>query len=254
LLWSRGWPRRRERRIRATEVSRERDMEEEEVETAELAAGPHIETKKWKHMASGVTILGMLTANGGTWRGENGRVCNLCRRLNQSCVWRQDNKKVKTCYFCQRGKTSCTMDAEAGLSKKAKELEPEPEEEDEDEERVAPSATNKLLADILEEQQLHNERVLAEISHIRGALFQVTKHLKCLVNNANDIADHLMSEDDKDGRWIVGGKRLRRRPAGRLPRVTKKGRRRRRKKRLRWRRGQRRGRKWRWWLKRRRGR
>src|ERR1700723_530402 len=84
---------------------------------------------------------------------------------------------------------------------KAKESEPE----EEDEERVAPSATDKLLADILEEQQLHNERVLAEISQIHGALFQVTKHLKCLVNNTNDIADHLMSEDDEDGRWIVGG-------------------------------------------------
>src|SRR3984957_655680 len=120
-------------RIRAAEVSREKAMEEDEVETAEPAAGPHIETKKRKRTTSGFKILGMLTANGGTWRGEDGRVCNLCRRLNRSCVWRQDNKKVKTCYFCQRGKTSCTMDAEAGLSKKAKELEPEPEEEDEDE-------------------------------------------------------------------------------------------------------------------------
>ena len=50
---------------------------------------------------------------------------------------------------------------------KAKELEPE----EEDEERAAPSANNKLLAEILEEQRLHNERVLAEISQIHGALF-----------------------------------------------------------------------------------
>ena len=32
----------------------------------------------------------------------------------------------------------------------------------------------------------------------------MTKHLKYLVNNTNNIADHLMSEDDEDGRWIVG--------------------------------------------------
>src|ERR1700720_4879767 len=107
-------------------------------------------------MAFRVTLLGMLTANGGTRRGGNGRVCNLCRRLNQSCVWRQDNKKVKTCYFCQRGKTSCTMDAEAGLSKKAKELEPETEEEDEDEERVAPSAPKKMFAAIPEGEAAPN--------------------------------------------------------------------------------------------------
>ena len=102
-------------------------------------------------------------------------------------MWRQDNKKVCTCYFCQRGKTSFTVhlvSAEAGPS---------------------PSATDKILANILEEQWLHNKRVLAEISQIRRALFQMTKHLKCLVNNTNNIADHLMSEDDEDGQRIVGG-------------------------------------------------
>src|ERR1700723_4353504 len=61
-----------------------------------------------------------------------------------------------------------------------------------------------ILADILQEQRLHNEKILAEISQIRRALFQVTKHLKYLVNNTNDIADHLMSEDDEDSRRIVG--------------------------------------------------
>ena len=56
-----------EARIRAAEVSREKAMEEDEVKTVEPAAGPHIEMKKWKHAASGFTILGTLTANGGTW-------------------------------------------------------------------------------------------------------------------------------------------------------------------------------------------
>src|ERR1700720_283533 len=145
-------------RIRAAEVSREKAMEEDEVETAEPAAGPHIETKKRKHAASGFTIFGTLTANGGTWRSEDGQVCNPCRQLNRSCVWRQDNKKVRTCYFCHRGKISCTVpaNAEAGLSKrlrvakgkeKAREMEPELEEEV----VVGPLAREKILADILEE-------------------------------------------------------------------------------------------------------
>src|SRR3984957_18986951 len=103
-------------RIRAAEISREKAMEEDEVETAEPAAGPHIETKKRKRAASGFTILSTLMANGGTWRGEDGRVCNPCRQLNRSCMWRQDNKEVRTCYFCQKVKTSCTMDVEAGPS------------------------------------------------------------------------------------------------------------------------------------------
>src|SRR6202041_1595045 len=68
-----------EARIRAAKISREKAMEEDEVETAEPTAGPHIETRKRKRTASGFTILGTLTANGGTWKGEDGRVCNLCR-------------------------------------------------------------------------------------------------------------------------------------------------------------------------------
>src|SRR6202041_2690755 len=58
---------------------------------------------------------------GGSWRAENGWVCNPCRRLNKSCIWRQDNKKVHTCYFCQCGKILCAVDpanAEAGPLKK----------------------------------------------------------------------------------------------------------------------------------------
>src|SRR3984957_9164619 len=80
----------------------------------------------------------------------------------------------------------------------------ESELEDEEEERTGPSAMDQILADILEEQRLHNERILVEISQIHRALFQVTKQLKYLVNNTNDIADHLMSEDDEDGRRIIG--------------------------------------------------
>src|SRR6202040_3418534 len=64
-------------RIRAAKISREKAMEEDEVETV----GPHIETRKRKRTASGFTILGTLTANRGTWKGEDGRVCNPCRRL-----------------------------------------------------------------------------------------------------------------------------------------------------------------------------
>ena len=94
------------------------------------------------------------------------------------------------------------------MSKKARTLEKgkvkESEPEDEEEERTGLSATDQILADILEEQRLHNERILAEISQIRRALFQVTKQLKYLVNNTNNIADHLMSEDDEDGRRIIG--------------------------------------------------
>src|SRR3984957_9118992 len=83
---------------------------------------------------------------------------------------------------------------------KAKESEPE----DEEEERAGPSAMDQILAAILEEQRLHNERILAEISQIREALFQVTKQLKYLVHNTNDIVDHLMSKDDEDSQRIIG--------------------------------------------------
>src|ERR1700723_1241115 len=85
-----------------------------------------------------------------------------------------------------------------------------------------------ILADILQEQRLHNEKILAEISQIRRALFQVTKHLKYLVNNTNDIADHLMSEDDEDSRRIIGGESQKRRLAGQVPGTMRKRRRKRR--------------------------
>src|ERR1700720_1455707 len=87
-----------------------------------LGVSLHIETKKCKWARSGDTILGTLTmVNGGSWRAEDGRVCNPCRQLDRSCIWRQDNRKVRTCYFCQRGKVSCAVDpanAEAGPSKR----------------------------------------------------------------------------------------------------------------------------------------
>src|SRR6202040_513070 len=100
--------------------------------------------------------------------------------------------------------------------------ESEPEDEDEEEERTGPSATDKILADILEEQQLHNERVLMEISQIHGALFQVTKQLKYFVNNTNDIVDHLMSEDDEDGRRIVGEGKVEKAAGGKVTGGNKK--------------------------------
>src|ERR1700720_3886383 len=150
--------RRFEERTKATE-ERAKAMEVEEIEnTADPGTGPHIETKKRKHAGSGFTILGTLTTvDGGSWRAENGRVCNPCRQLNRSCIWRQDNKKVRTCYFCQRGKISCAVDpinAKAGPSKKmkmgkgkGKACEMEPGSED----KVAgPSVRVKLLTDLLE--------------------------------------------------------------------------------------------------------
>ena len=80
-------------------------------------------------------------------------------------------------------------------------MEPEREEEV----VVGPSAMVRILADILEEQWLHNAKLLGEISQIHGSLFQMSKMLNGLVLNTNDIADHLLSKEDNDGRWIVGG-------------------------------------------------
>src|SRR6202041_871844 len=154
-----------ERTKAAEERAKAREVEEAE-NMADPGAGLHIETKKRKHAGSGFTILGTLTtANGGSWRAEDGQVCNPCRRLNRSCIWRQDNKKVRTCYFCQRGKISCAVDpanAKAGPSKKmrvgkgkgkARETEPESEVE-----VAGPSVRTKILTDLLEEQRLHNQR------------------------------------------------------------------------------------------------
>src|SRR6202040_2684393 len=100
--------RRFEERTKAAE-ERAKAMEGEEIETtADPGAGPPIEKKKRERAGAGFTILGtLMMADGGSWRAENGRVCNPCRRLNKSCIWRQDNKKVRTCYFCQRGKILC---------------------------------------------------------------------------------------------------------------------------------------------------
>src|ERR1700719_4028687 len=200
--------RRIEERTKATE-ERAKAMEVEEVEaTADPGAGPHIQTKKRKRTGSGFTVLGTLTtANGGSWRAEDGWVCNLCRRLNRSCIWRQDNKKVRTCYFCQRGKISCSVDAanaEAGPSKKmrvgkgkGKVHETEPGSEDE---VAGPSVRNKILTDLLEQQRLHNTRLLAEIAQIRGALFQMGKLIKGIILDTHDITDHLMAKEEDSGR------------------------------------------------------
>src|ERR1700720_2582559 len=171
-------------------------------------AGPHIETKKRKRAGSGFTILGTLTtANGGSWRAEDGRVCNPCRRSNRSCIWRQDNKKVCTCYFCQRGKISCAVDpvnAEAGPSKKmrvgkgkGKARKTEPKSEDKD---AGPSVRDKVLIELLEEQRLHNQRLLGEIAQIRGALFQMGKLLKGIILDTQDITDHLLAKEEDGGR------------------------------------------------------
>src|ERR1700720_2770757 len=76
----------------------------------------------------------------------------------------------------------------------------------ESEDKVAgPSVRNKILTDLLEEQRLHNPRLLREITQIHGALFQMGKMLKGVVHNTNDIADHLLSKEDDDGHRIVGG-------------------------------------------------
>ena len=76
----------------------------------------------------------------------------------------------------------------------------------ESEDKVAgPSVRNKILTDLLEEQRLHNNQLLGEIAQIRGALFQMGKMLKGVVHNTNDIADHLLSKEDDDGRRIIGG-------------------------------------------------
>src|SRR3984957_17647865 len=200
--------RRFEERTKIVE-ERAKAMEVEEVETtADPGAGPHIQTKKRKRAGSGFTVLGTLTtANRGSWRAEDGRVCNPCRRLNRSCIWRQDNKKVCTCYFCQRGKISCAVDpanAEAGPSKKmrvgkgkGKARETEPESEDE---VAGPSVRTKILTDLLEEQRLHNQRLLAEIAQICGALFQMGKLIKGIVLDTHDITDHLMAKEEDGGR------------------------------------------------------
>src|ERR1700720_2714900 len=196
--------RRFEERTKAAE-ERVKAMEVEEVEAmADPGAGWHIQTKKRKRAGSGFTVLGTLTtANGGSWRAEDGRVCNPCHRLNWSCVWRQDNKKVHTCYFCQRSKISCTVDlanAEAGLSKrmrvgkgKGKARETEPGLEDE---VMGPSVRDKILIDLLEEQRLHNQRLLTEVTQIRGALFQMGKLIKGIVLDTHDITDHLLAKEE----------------------------------------------------------
>src|SRR6202040_3414181 len=197
----------KERTKAAEERAKAREGGEAE-NTADPGAGPHIETKKRKRAGSGFTILGTLTmANGGSWRAEDGRVCNPCHWLNRTCIWRQDNKKVHTCYFCQRGKILCAVDpinAEAGLSQKkkggkgkGKARETEPGLEDE---VMGPSVRDKILIDLLEEQRLHNQRLLTEVTQIRGALFQMGKLIKGIVLDTHDITNHLMAKEEDGGR------------------------------------------------------
>src|ERR1700720_455500 len=199
--------RRFEERTKAAE-ERAKAMEVEEVETTENpGVAPHIEKKKRKRAGAMFTILGtLMTADGGAWRAEDRRVCNPCRRLNKSCIWRQDNKKVCTCYFCQRGKISCAVDpanAEAGPSKKmrvgkgkGKARKTELESEDE---VAGPSVRTKILTDLLEEQRLHNQQLLAKIAQICGALFHMGKLVKGIVLDTHDITDHLMAKEEDGG-------------------------------------------------------
>src|ERR1700722_15380577 len=81
---------------------------------------------------------------------------------------------------------------------KGKEKVWETEPESEEEVVAGPSAMEKILADILEEQRLHNGKVLGEITQIHGALFQMGKLLKGTVLNTNDITDHLLSKEDEE--------------------------------------------------------
>ena len=80
---------------------------------------------------------------------------------------------------------------------KGKARETEPESEDE---VAGPSVRTKILTDLLEEQRLHNQRLLAEIAQIRGALFQMGKLIKGIVLDTHDITDHLMAKEEDGGR------------------------------------------------------
>ena len=75
--------------------------------------------------------------------------------------------------------------------------ETELESEDED---AGLSVRNKILTDLLKEKWLHNQRLLAEIAQIRGALFQMGKMIKGIVLDTHDISDHLMSKEEDGGR------------------------------------------------------
>ena len=101
------------------------------------------------------------------------------------------------------------VDAEAGPSKKmrvgkgkGKACEMEPKSEDED---AGPSVRDKVLIELLEEQRLHNQRLLGEIAQIRGALFQMGKLLKGIILDTHNITDHLLAKGDDDGHQVSGG-------------------------------------------------
>src|ERR1700720_2627490 len=83
---------------------------------------------------------------------------------------------------------------------KGKARETEPKSEDKD---VGPSVRDKILTELLEEQQLHNQRLLREIAQICGALFQMGKLLKGIVLDTHDIMDHLLAKEEDSGRRAV---------------------------------------------------
>src|ERR1700720_737154 len=97
----------------------------------------------------------------------------------------------------QRGGGSIKEDEGKGKAGKT-----EPELEDKD---VGLSVRNKFLTELLEEQWLHNQHLLAEIAQIHGALFQMGKVLKDIVLDTHDITDHLLSTGDDDGRRVTSG-------------------------------------------------
>src|SRR3984957_6294108 len=153
-----------ERTKAAEERAKAREVEEAE-NMADPGAGPHIETKKRKRAGSGFTIFGTLTtANGGSWRAEDRRVCNPCRRVKRACLWGQETE-LKS-----------------------------------EDEVVGLSVRDKVLTKLLEEQRLHNQKLLGEIAQVRGALFQVGKQLKGIVLDTHDITDHLLVKEQDGGR------------------------------------------------------
>src|ERR1700723_432498 len=73
---------------------------------------------------------------------------------------------------------------------------------------MGPSVRDKVLTELLEEQRLHNQRLLGEITQIRGALFQMGKLLKGIILDTHDITDHLLAKGDDNGRRVSGGEMI----------------------------------------------
>src|SRR3984957_7852744 len=81
-----------------------------------------------------------------------------------------------------------------GSGGRARETEPESEDE-----VAGPSVRTKILTDLLEEQRLHNQRLLTEIAQIHGALFQMGKLIKGIILDTHDTTDHLMAKEEDGG-------------------------------------------------------